>query len=579
MSDFLAPNGEKSNLTPEQYKLVRTTAFKEWFGDWENSPETASKVVDENGEPLVVWRGESKDFNVFEYKKLGSSLKTAWRNAGFYFSPTKSGAEQYMFFMGSRILKQFFLNIKNPYTLDSQEFFGVMDWGSLPTQKFKTNKSATDFAIKRISEIKSENYDGAFVTVLENNDVVEIIAFEPNQIKLADGTNTTLDSNNPDIRFEEGGKVDLSEYNRALKEVYPLIPQISHKIIHENNLPHNKETIIKLNEEIIEKVKRGDDKTLDLMWDIAGSLSLKHSINVITYYHKKYKNGGLTKKIKFHIEDDEEGRITISINGVGEVILAETFPEYEFLEDVGEDGLEELNVEEGDMIGKIEHLEIEDEYKRQGYAKLLMEKAIEVAKQKGLMPLYLNASPMGSKRYGLNIEDLTGFYESLGFEVFLRQGGNNLMILKDTYKTGGEAKNNNMEKQIKIQFADNNYANGGVTYSEWSKDDFWQEQFNDWKKDGNVSKNTDGTYSTQDAQYTNSLRGIIGLKKYFYNEFVKGQYAGGGKAVKKYVVVGEVYDGGEVWKETFDNLDEALDLAREIENGWTDDGTYYLITI
>ena len=208
MMELLAPNGKPSNLTPEQYKLVRSKSFKEWFGDWENDPENASKVVDENGEPKVVWRGESKDFNVFEYKKLGSSLKTAWRNAGFYFSPTKSGAEQYMFFMGSRILKQFFLNIKNSYTLDSEEFFGVMDWGSLPTQKFKTNKLATDFAIKRISEIKSENYDGVFVTILENNNIVEIIAFEPNQIKLADGTNTTFDASNPDIRFSKGGELN-----------------------------------------------------------------------------------------------------------------------------------------------------------------------------------------------------------------------------------------------------------------------------------------------------------------------------------------------------------------------------------
>ena len=32
----LAPNGKPSNLTPEQYRLVRTPAFKKWFGDWEN---------------------------------------------------------------------------------------------------------------------------------------------------------------------------------------------------------------------------------------------------------------------------------------------------------------------------------------------------------------------------------------------------------------------------------------------------------------------------------------------------------------------------------------------------------------
>ena len=44
-SVLLAPNGKPSNLTPEQYKLVRTPAFKKWFGDWENDPANASKVV------------------------------------------------------------------------------------------------------------------------------------------------------------------------------------------------------------------------------------------------------------------------------------------------------------------------------------------------------------------------------------------------------------------------------------------------------------------------------------------------------------------------------------------------------
>jgi GNAT superfamily N-acetyltransferase len=33
------------------------------------------------------------------------------------------------------------------------------------------------------------------------------VAFKPNQIKLADGTNTTFDSKNPDIRFDDGGLI------------------------------------------------------------------------------------------------------------------------------------------------------------------------------------------------------------------------------------------------------------------------------------------------------------------------------------------------------------------------------------
>jgi hypothetical protein len=265
---LIAPNGKSSNLTPEQYKLVRTPAFKEWFGDWENSPETASKVVDENGEPLVVWRGESKEFNKFDYKKLGSKLKTAWRKAGFYFSPTKKGAEQYMFFMQSGILKQFFLNIKNPYTYDSKEFFGVMDWGSLPTQRFKTNKSATDYANSQVEIIKNDNYDGFFVTILENDNVVEIVAFEPEQIKLADGSNTTFDGSNPDIRFDEGGLIAPNGKSSNLTtEQYELVrtpafkewfgdwendPATASKVVDENGEPlvqyhftYNKFTIFK----------------------------------------------------------------------------------------------------------------------------------------------------------------------------------------------------------------------------------------------------------------------------------------------------------------------------------------------
>jgi len=60
----LAPNGQPSNLTPEQYKLVRTPAFKKWFGDWENSPETDDDVVTING------ANYKKVFLRPEYKRL-----------------------------------------------------------------------------------------------------------------------------------------------------------------------------------------------------------------------------------------------------------------------------------------------------------------------------------------------------------------------------------------------------------------------------------------------------------------------------------------------------------------------------
>ena len=64
-----APNGKDTNLTEDQWLSVRTEAFKSWFGDWEHDPENASKVVDENGEPLVVYHGSPHVFTVFDVER------------------------------------------------------------------------------------------------------------------------------------------------------------------------------------------------------------------------------------------------------------------------------------------------------------------------------------------------------------------------------------------------------------------------------------------------------------------------------------------------------------------------------
>ena len=85
---------------------------------------------------------------------------------------------------------------------------------------------------------------------------------------------------------EEINKPSESEYNQALKDVMTLIPQISHKILHDENMEHNRENIINLNKEILEKVKMGDDQILDQMWELAGSAVIKNAINIITFYTK-----------------------------------------------------------------------------------------------------------------------------------------------------------------------------------------------------------------------------------------------------------------------------------------------------
>lgn len=96
----LAQNGEKSHLEEKQWLETRTTFFKQWFGDWErfdelkrkkerNSGEEekelkileqdVSKIMDENGEPLVVYHGTKREFDAF--------LDVPWKKfSGNYFA-------------------------------------------------------------------------------------------------------------------------------------------------------------------------------------------------------------------------------------------------------------------------------------------------------------------------------------------------------------------------------------------------------------------------------------------------------------------------------------------------------------
>lgn len=266
---LLAPNGKVSNLTPEQYKLVRTPEFINWFGDWETLAKAkllggnitgfykrifkdneeqflfemavqsntldakngaidvagkelinlaiklfpnskvgdvfnpiVSKVVDDNGEPMVVYHGSNIDLNIF--KSISNN---------FFFSNNKDVANRYrskcVFKEDDEIginendydkykndvlenkvkIYNVFLNIRNPKVKD----FEGNNWLNDTIEKY-IDKNKDGFFAKNI-------IDGA--NIIANTYVV----FNPNQIKLADGRNTIFDSNNPDIRFEEGGSL------------------------------------------------------------------------------------------------------------------------------------------------------------------------------------------------------------------------------------------------------------------------------------------------------------------------------------------------------------------------------------
>ena len=208
-SVLLAPNGKPSNLTPEQYKLVRTPEFKAWFGDWENDPANASKVVDENGEPLVCYHGTDTKFNVFDKGFIGSNFKLD--KIGFFFTSSYDSANmsrpsypqksKYKWTdedkknskSGFVILS--FLNIRIPLRINEVNNI-IYDSGVSVINTFDHNRELISESILRLKR------DGF---ILKKEGEYLVVAINPNQIKLADGTNTTFDSKSNDIRYNKGG--------------------------------------------------------------------------------------------------------------------------------------------------------------------------------------------------------------------------------------------------------------------------------------------------------------------------------------------------------------------------------------
>ena len=239
-----APNGRPTKLAERQWLQVRTPSFKAWFGDWENDPEHASKVVDGNGEPLVVYHGTDADPKFYQFSHKFTMRNGAALGRGFYFSEDKSVAEGY----GNDVIPVF-LNIKKPLEPaknkitkedlkrlirhidpngDTIADYARSDRGYPGKEWYERSlDEAVDviFSDSQISdsEILGEmfsvwggeaalrgvvevlGYDG-FVPKNTLSDDVKI-AFLPEQIKSATENVGTFDPENPDIRLSIGSRM------------------------------------------------------------------------------------------------------------------------------------------------------------------------------------------------------------------------------------------------------------------------------------------------------------------------------------------------------------------------------------
>jgi hypothetical protein len=162
--------------------------FNEWFED--------SKVIDKDGQPLVVYHGTSRNFTNFKTKE------------GAFFTPKEDWANYHAELSselrdgkGKINVMPVYLKIKNPLRLD----------GNNPEVSKDYINNYSSFQ----KEAKSKGYDGL---VIENSEGgTEYIVFKPTQIKSAVSNTGNYDPKNPNIMkgvipaIPAGGLLDYEE--------------------------------------------------------------------------------------------------------------------------------------------------------------------------------------------------------------------------------------------------------------------------------------------------------------------------------------------------------------------------------
>ena len=214
-----APNGADTNLTEDQWLSVRTAAFKNWFGDWEHDPQNASKVVDENGEPRVVYHGSHQWFTSFndgkQRQQSGAPAGTIFANdnreiavsfADYYgghadeviLDPNDERHPRYSWgIYREGGIYDLFMNIRNPLVVDfeGRPWLDSSKGGDINALCSKAKESGHDGVI-------ALNIVDAGLNDQENVPAsTDYVAFDSVQVKSATQNRGTYDPKNPDITF------------------------------------------------------------------------------------------------------------------------------------------------------------------------------------------------------------------------------------------------------------------------------------------------------------------------------------------------------------------------------------------
>lgn len=157
-------------------QIINTSQFINWFGDWKTG-QNCSKVIDNNGFPLIVYHGTESEFDEFKSEYMGKTGTALGQ--GFYFTSNKEDAEAF-----GNIVKAFFLNIRKPLNADKltmtrQEITKLVD----TIDKTQCERDP-EFGYGVLSDYGDVDYEGRN-NVLRS--AVEMLMAENNDIELVGG--------------------------------------------------------------------------------------------------------------------------------------------------------------------------------------------------------------------------------------------------------------------------------------------------------------------------------------------------------------------------------------------------------
>lgn len=174
-----AGQGAQDGLSFNAQGQTNTESFRKWFGD--------SKVVDNEGTPLVVYHGTTADVTAFSDEFFGEGHGASDWGDGFYFTNNPKAANTYAEGQGGNVMPVY-LSIKNP--ADRKVMMSAKVQAALED----------DMGFTDVAEVLAGlGYDG--IVIDHKGGDKEYIVFKPTQVKSAIGNNGQFDPNNEDIRF------------------------------------------------------------------------------------------------------------------------------------------------------------------------------------------------------------------------------------------------------------------------------------------------------------------------------------------------------------------------------------------